>query len=279
MTRRRDLDVRIGAFGEMRGILDAMRNLAVLEARKIERFLSAQQRCVASLASSVAEVSRFHAPEATDEPLPVHLVIGSERGFCGDFNETLARALAAYRAEHREAAPRAVVGSRLASRLARDSSLALSVPGPSVAEEVEPVLATLANGLSDLVRREGRREPRLVAFAHDPRVGEVRAVALDPIARQSGGGGGNPPRLHVAPRILLADLAERHLLARLLGLLYGSLLAENSWRLRHLDGAVRRLDEEVVRLRAQSNLLRQEEITEEIEVIMLSAERLLGGAG
>lgn len=273
MSRRRDFDRRVAAFGEMRGILDAMRNLAVLETRKIERFLSAQQRCVASLEVAASEVSRFHAPAATGEPLPVYLVIGSERGFCGDFNEALERSLAAYRDEHREAAPLVAVGSRLAARLAHDPSLALSLPGPSVAEDVEPILAEVAEGLSRMIRREGRRDPRLVAFAHDPDAGAVRVAALDPIARQARPGTrGSPPRLNVPPAMLLAELAERHLLARLLSLLYGSLLAESSRRLRHLDGAVRRLDEEVNRLRTRRNLLRQEEITEEIEVIMLSAE-------
>ena len=279
MSRRRNIESRIGALREMRSILDGMRNLAVLETRKIERFLSAQQRCVASLAAAASEVSRFYAPVTSSNTLPVYVLVGSERGFCGDFNEALERLLVAHRTKHPEPTPLVVVGGRLAARLARDPSLALALPGPSVAEEVETVLAEVAKAISALVRRGRRREPLLIAFAHDADTTKPRVVTLDPIAREERlGGAGNPPRLNLPPRVLLAELAERHLLARLLSLLYTSLFAENSRRLRHLDAAVRKLDDQVAGLRARSNLLRQEEITEEIEVIMLSAERMLESA-
>lgn len=46
-----------------------------------------------------------------------------------------------------------------------------------------------------------------------------------------------------------------------------SLLAENQYRLQHLEGAVRRLDERLDKLATRARSLRQEEITEEIEMI------------
>ena len=55
-------------------------------------------------------------------------------------------------------------------------------------------------------------------------------------------------------------------------LFYGSLMAENTRRLQHMDNAVRRIEQESEELLLKRNMLRQEEITEEIEVIMLSAE-------
>jgi F-type H+-transporting ATPase subunit gamma len=44
--------------------------------------------------------------------------------------------------------------------------------------------------------------------------------------------------------------------------------------LSHLEGAIQRLDRETGELELKRNLLRQEEITEEIELLMLSAKRL-----
>ena len=44
--------------------------------------------------------------------------------------------------------------------------------------------------------------------------------------------------------------------------------------LSHLEGAIQRLDRETAELELKRNLLRQEEITEEIELLMLSAKRL-----
>ena len=67
---------------------------------------------------------------------------------------------------------------------------------------------------------------------------------------------------------------EQYLFARLHELLYSSLLAENQARMEHLESAVQRLERKSVELLRKRNVLRQEEITEEIEVIMLSAELL-----
>ena len=47
-------------------------------------------------------------------------------------------------------------------------------------------------------------------------------------------------------------------------------MAENHRRMTLLEGAVRRLDDESTELARRYNMLRQEEIIEEIEVILLS---------
>jgi F-type H+-transporting ATPase subunit gamma len=57
-------------------------------------------------------------------------------------------------------------------------------------------------------------------------------------------------------------------------MLYKSLMMENQFRVTHLEGAVRHLDDESAELKRQCNGLRQEEIIEEIEEIMLSATSL-----
>jgi len=57
-------------------------------------------------------------------------------------------------------------------------------------------------------------------------------------------------------------------------LLYGSLLPENQRRMQHMDSAVRRLDRTSEELVLRRNVLRQEEITEEIEIIVLSVAAL-----
>ena len=51
-------------------------------------------------------------------------------------------------------------------------------------------------------------------------------------------------------------------------------MAESQQRVMHLDGAVQHMDEQSEELHRQSNVLRQEEIIEEIEVILLSAVSL-----
>jgi F-type H+-transporting ATPase subunit gamma len=53
-------------------------------------------------------------------------------------------------------------------------------------------------------------------------------------------------------------------------------MAENRRRLEHMENALHRMEGKIEDLRRRRNVLRQEEIVEEIEVILLSAESLLG---
>ena len=74
----------------------------------------------------------------------------------------------------------------------------------------------------------------------------------------------------------LAGLTGHHLYAALNEALYSSLMVENRRRLVHMDRALDRLDADMAQLRLAYNRQRQEEIIEEIEVILLSADLLVG---
>jgi F-type H+-transporting ATPase subunit gamma len=67
-------------------------------------------------------------------------------------------------------------------------------------------------------------------------------------------------------------LVHHYLFAALHEIFYTSLMAENQRRIQHLEGAIQRLEEKNENLARKSRTLRQEEITEEIEVILLSVE-------
>ena len=81
----------------------------------------------------------------------------------------------------------------------------------------------------------------------------------------------HPPLLNLSPQALLGELTDHYLFAALHAMLYTSLMIENQHRASHLDGAVKHLDDESDKLARHCNVLRQEEIIEEIEVILLSA--------
>ena len=80
-----------------------------------------------------------------------------------------------------------------------------------------------------------------------------------------------PPLLNLDATEFLVKLVDHYLLAALPKALYASLMAENRRRMQHLEGAIRHLDERVEYLRRKGRQLRQEEIIEEIEVILLGA--------
>ncbi len=77
------------------------------------------------------------------------------------------------------------------------------------------------------------------------------------------------------PAEFLAGLIEQYLHATFHHVFYSSLWMENDQRLAHMQAAINRLDERTEKARLRIYALRQEEITEEIEEIMLSAEALL----
>jgi F-type H+-transporting ATPase subunit gamma len=67
-------------------------------------------------------------------------------------------------------------------------------------------------------------------------------------------------------------LLDQYLFAVLHEIFYTSLMAENRSRFQHMDQALQRLEKETDGLKRKYHVLRQEEITQEIAVIMLSAE-------
>jgi len=94
MSRRRQVEERLRALCDIEDVLGAMKNLALMETRKLTRFLATQRRVVESIDAALADLLAFH-PElraGTSAAREAHLLLGSERGFCGDFNERIVTA-------------------------------------------------------------------------------------------------------------------------------------------------------------------------------------------
>jgi F-type H+-transporting ATPase subunit gamma len=277
VSRRAELERRMGRLTEISEIMTAMKTMALIETRKFSRFMGHQRRLVESIEAACADFLAFH-PEfrgggrtVADGDRHVLILIGSERGFCGDFNEAIAAALAAFPKPE----PRLVaVGRRLAGKLQDHARLIEWLDGPNVAEEVRPVL----DGLMDRLHRLHLEPPswtRLSVLAHDPD-GGIATHSVLPFVPPEAPKLAYPPRLNLDPAEFFAGLTEHFLTAKLPGLFYGSLMAENRRRLEHMERALGRMQTRIEDLGRRRNALRQEEITEEIEVILLSAESLLG---
>jgi F-type H+-transporting ATPase subunit gamma len=167
------------------------------------------------------------------------------------------------------------VGSKLSTTLAGDPRVAAFVDGPSVAEEVEAVLVKLMEALTRLnAARPGSL--RITVLHHRADQDDVSMSVLRPFRRADGARAqfAYAPLLNTEPRAFLTGLVEQYLSAMLYELLYSSLMSENQRRMQHMDSAVRRLEKTLGDFLLRRNTLRQEEITEEIEVIMLSIEAL-----
>jgi F-type H+-transporting ATPase subunit gamma len=275
MSRRHDIDARLDALAEIGKIMRSMKNLSYMETRKLARFLDSQRLVVAGIDAAARDFLQHHP--ALLQPVrggtALYVLIGAERGFCGSFNEAILRSL---EQEHRSAGDERplliAVGTKLAMSLAQDPRLAERMPGASAAEEVPTVLGQLVQTLNQLSAQAD--ELTLTVLHWDAEREQVVSVGVLPPFQSRPGSSGPPypfpPRINLPAERFLALLIEHYLFAVLHELLYSSLMAEHQQRVRHLDGALGRVDDRTRELTLRRNAVRQEEITEEIELILLN---------
>ena len=279
MSRRRELARRLAALTDIAGILSAMKGLALMETRILRDSLDSQRRMVDGIEAAAGDFLAWHANLA---PVPgkgreLCVLVGSEQGFCGDFNESIVTQARATCTDPNAPACWTVVGQRLTSRLADDGRVVLALPGASVADEVPAVLLRLTRELNRLLAMEAMAGYGLSTLYHCDASGDIRLRRLLPLRDlPPAPARAHPPDLNLPPAEFLTGLASHYLYAVLNEVLYSSLMAENRRRLAHMDRALDRLEEDMAQLRLTYNARRQEEITEEIEVILLSADMLAG---
>lgn len=282
MSRRRILEHRRHSLAEIREIMNSMKTLAFMETRKLARFLDAQHAVVRSIEEVAADFLSFH-PETlpavkeieAQKTTSVYLLLGTERGFCGDLNHVLLKHLPPPSQAHTSAEPRLIViGRKLSVLLEDDPRVAGGIDGASVVEEITAVLNQLAEMISELQANYGALD--IYCLYHNEEDAVAMQKFLPPFQnlRQRTQTFFHPPVLNQPPKEFLVELTDHYLFAALHEILYTSLMVENHHRVAHLEGAINHLDEQADELTRQFNAQRQEDIIEEIEVILLSAASL-----
>lgn len=277
MSRRQELLHHRHQLAEARQIIGAMQSLAFIEVRRLRRVLDIQVQVVEGLYRAAQDFLAFHS-EVLPKIKPerhVLLVLGSERGFCGDFNAQLLNKLAQTLDETSRETAVVACGRKLCSHLQGHPQLQATFAGASVLDEVDRTLLRLSKGLAAL--NAGDAALRIIYHGGNGDDVVVREL-LPPFEALRGlpAQFAFPPQLHVPPPKLLTELVQQYLYAALHAILYESLMAENHRRMQHLEGAVRHLDRRLEGLKYQENQMRQEEIIEEIEVILLNEDNSTG---
>ena len=276
MTRRRKLEHRLHSLAEVREIMNSMKTLAYMETKKLEHFIDAQKTVVESIEEVAKDFLHYH-PETLPESrgiIPVYILIGTERGFCGDFNHKLLNHLESVIQASSDKPMFIAVGRKLYMLLEEDGRVVEKIDGAGVVEEVGSVLIELVNKIISIQDEYGSIDVFCLFYGSEGSVVMQRLLppfqgCLNCPSRFS-----DPPLLYLSPTDFLIKLTDQYLFATLHTLLYTSLMEENHHRVSHLEGAVSHLDDRSDELKQKSNALRQEDIIEEIEVILLSAESL-----
>src|SRR5512138_717306 len=190
MSKRRDIDAHIRSLEEISDIMGAMKNLAVLETQKLARLLSAQEEVVSTMRAVGTDLLTFY-PEAlprNEKTRCLYLVIGSERGLCGDYNDKVLFAIQQRLQGEGDKTPVLLtVGRKLAARLTEQRYVAASIEGPSVAEEVQSVMIQVMDRVQELQAREASGFPlAITVVSHVVDTGGVEAQPLRPFEDSPG---------------------------------------------------------------------------------------------
>ncbi|MGD8908774.1 MAG: F0F1 ATP synthase subunit gamma [Chromatiales bacterium] len=180
MTRRRDIERQRHSLAEIRGIMNAMKTLAYMETRKLAGFLDAQQAVIENIETVAADFLRFKPQSlaSTEDGDSAYIIIGSERGFCGDFNRKLEETLADVLKQYVGTSPRLIaVGHKLHPMIQRHDPTALLMDGTGVLEEIPPLLDQLSTLLGDLYQSQAPN--RLLCIFHNSR-GDIEIRQLLP---------------------------------------------------------------------------------------------------
>jgi len=272
MTRRHELNLHREQLHEIRNIMYSMKTLAIMETHKLDRFIKTQATMTNTIKNIATDFLHFHPQVLPDiEPVSnIIILIGTERGFCGDFNEQLIRQLdRSFTKEIIKNSALIFVGNKLHTVSDNTSPNVTFLEGASVVEEVFNVVNSLADQLTNY-----QQPSSLYVVYHNPHHNKPITVKLLPPfqnLRDKKSAHSSPPLLNISAKDFLLDLTDHYLFNSIHRILYASLMIENQYRTQHLENATHHLDEKTDELKHKINTLRQEEIIEEIEVILINA--------
>lgn len=266
VSKRRNLRDRIKLFTDLRDVLDAMRTFAIVEIGKLTRTQRQRHHLLEELRAAANRTEAYQpaAPEHATRHL--YVVLGSERGFCGDFNERIA---AEWRSIHAAdpAADCIVVGTALGTKLAETSPRAV-LSGALGTEDLDAVLLDVVRHIHDWQRSQPAAVAiGVVAYGDDD-------VESEPILPFSWPRSASrfPATLNLPPATFIRSFTDYYVEAKLHDAFATSLLSESRARAQHMTAALGKLDDDLINLERRSRRLRQEEITQEVETILLAAD-------
>jgi F-type H+-transporting ATPase subunit gamma len=267
------LQAQISSLQDLRDLVRALRALSASHAQEAQDALSGIRRYASVVEDAISEGAALVPelgvmPDLFGPPRPPALiVVCSEHGFVGAYNERLLNRAAAAREQGQALLLVGQRGATLAAErgleVAWNFSMATHVGGVlGTTRRVVAALAdvTTADVLYGCHRRGG-----------DPDIELQRILPLEP-SLLTGSRRRCPPLHHLKPEALLRRLAREYLFAEITRALMESLASENSARLRAMEAADHNIGERLEKFRRRERTLRQETITTELLDVVIGSE-------
>jgi F-type H+-transporting ATPase subunit gamma len=279
---------RVEATDDLRSVVQTMKVLAAVNIRQYEQAAAALKdyRRTVELGFRVVlqHAQARRQTRARQDPREAAIVIGSDLGMCGQFNEDVARQ--ALRMLRRgEGSPRRwlvmAIGEKVTAALeagGQPVTIARNLPGSvgAITSHVRSMLATVESrqaehgALTGILLVHNRYEKHRT-WPQDRRLLPLDEEWLRRMRDQ-------PWPTHVLPMFtvsadeLLSHLVQQYLFVELYGALAESLAAENATRLRAMQSAEKNVDERLEELTTRYQRQRQNSITAELLDVISGSE-------
>jgi F-type H+-transporting ATPase subunit gamma len=274
MTALSESQARIGGIRKLKTLVGAMRGVAATHTQQARGALRGYRAYARVIAGGLARATELLDPDELTRAPPAAggvatVVFAAEHGFAGAFSEHVLDAL--------DGEPEGilfVVGARgLALAEQRRRRVDWSAP---MASQVSAVGAT-ARGVADslyagfIARRFARAAVVFASFSEGV-CGVVRKPILPIDLRVfASAPSGPPPVANLPPRQLIEQLVGEYVFAELALAALESFASENEMRLATMDSARLNIDQKLEELSGLERLLRQEQITAEVQEITAGA--------
>jgi len=266
----------INSLTDISDIMNAMKYLSIMESNKLSRYIQHQKRAMRSIELAADDFLHFH-PELLSKSKPkshIIVVIGSERGFCGNYNEVLYQKVQRNSEVENSNLQTTIItiGYKLHNKFEQHSQSHKALSGPRLVEEIPEIISELVASID--TKLDDQHEVQLTVLYHLESKPEPQFQKVLPAFQNFDSNQvtyKTPPLTYLSNTALFYSLVDEYLFAMLNQIFYSAFMSENQYRIRHMDNSLNKLTEKISGLSLKRNEYRQEEITEELEVIMLSA--------
>jgi F-type H+-transporting ATPase subunit gamma len=283
MPSLEQIHARIETIDGLRDIIHSMRALAATYLRRSQERLTAVRNYRTTVVGALRRALQMTGtalPPVPDRAERTVLVIFSEQGFCGRFNEVMADA--AERETAADVPVRFLAVGRKGPPLLRRRNLTVfrALDATTSPDGVSLVIHRIAQTVTDLLAAGTCRDLHLLHARylspgriepHRTRVLPLDRELFTPTAEERRR---QPPLTDAAGPELLDRLVGEFTFISLFRALTESLAGENGMRLQSMEAARENIDQTLGRLRQQARQQRQNEITEELLDVVAGAEAL-----
>lgn len=283
MARIQEVSLRISSLKELRDIVSAIRAIAAVQMQQGQRSLDAIRRYFDEVSGALAEAASLLAAGDSRSAMPECarlglVVVCSEHGFCGAFNDKVLDAAERAIAECGGDTRLVIVGSRGAQRAAErghrpDFALQMATHGGGVTAVVHRVAREFYRMFC--AGELGRLEVVYAGYTGGTQTGveRRRLLPLDPVVMER-----NlppvPPLVNLGPAELFEELAGEYFFAALENAVMESFASENAARFHTMEAAHQNIDRKFNELDRLARRLRQEAVTTEILDLIGGAEAM-----